>query len=318
MNKLSLQSEIPPHASGQRLDQVLAELHSDYSRARIQQWIKAGFVTMNGSIVTKPREKVFALDKIAIKATIEAEVEWVAEDIAIDILYEDEDIIVVNKQAGLVVHPAAGNWSGTLVNALLNHHPELEQLPRAGVVHRLDKETTGVMVVAKSIKAHTHLVNALQQRKVNRQYLCIVNGTLTAGGTIEQPIGRHPVNRKQMTVLNSGKDAITHYRIEQRFQHYTYLRVKLETGRTHQIRVHMSWFKHPLIGDPVYGGRFRQPPGASEQLLLNLRKFKRQALHATKLGLVHPSSGEKMTWSCDIPEDMRHMLESLELEEQAE
>ncbi len=316
MTEISLQGQIKENAEGQRLDQALAELFSDYSRSRIQQWIKSGEVSVNDQIVNKIRAKVYGNELIKIQTELEAEVIWDAEDISIDIVHEDEDIIVVNKAAGLVVHPATGNWHGTLVNALLNHHADLEQLPRAGIVHRLDKDTTGLMVVAKTLKAHTHLVNELQLRNVNRQYICVVNGALTAGGMIDQPINRHPVKRKQMTVIEGGKPSITHYRIEQRFSYYTVLRVKLETGRTHQIRVHMSWFKHPLVGDPVYGGRLRQPPGVSSGFMKQIRNFNRQALHATKLGLIHPTSGEQMTWDADIPEDMKKLINVLEQEEQ--
>jgi len=315
MTELSLQAQIPDQARGQRLDQALAELFSDYSRSRIQQWIRNGNVIINDKQVTKPRVKVQGDEFVVINAELEAEVSWQGEDITIDIVHEDEDIMVINKAAGMVVHPAAGNWSGTLVNALLHHHSELEQLPRAGIVHRLDKDTSGLMVVAKTLQSHTHLVKQLQERQVNRQYLCLAYGAITAGGTVDQPIARHPVRRKQMAVVENGKFAITHYRIEERFPHYSYLRVKLDTGRTHQIRVHMAWLKHPLVGDPVYGGRLRLPPGASNTLIETLRTFPRQALHATELGLIHPATKQDVSWQADIPPDMEQLLNVLRNEQ---
>ena len=317
MTELTLQAQIPEKAKGQRLDQALADLFSDYSRSRIQHWIRNGAVSVDERKITRPREKVKGLEQVSINAQLEAEVGWKAEDIAINIVHEDEDIIVVNKTAGMVVHPAAGNWEGTLVNALLHHQANLDQLPRAGIVHRLDKDTTGLMVVAKTLQAHNHLVNQLQQRKVNRQYLCLANGAITAGGSIDQPIARHPVRRKQMAVVGMGKTAITHYRIEERFKDYSLLRVKLETGRTHQIRVHMNWLKHPLVGDPVYGGRLRLPPAATDDLIAALRSFKRQALHATELGLVHPKSKNTVSWQCPIPDDMEQLLNVLRNNENA-
>jgi len=229
-----------------------------------------------------------------------------------DIVYEDDEILIINKPAGLVVHPAAGNWNGTLVNALLNHEPQLNTLPRAGIVHRLDKETSGLLMVAKSLKAHHSLTCQLQERSISREYLALVKGWMTAGGTVDAPIGRHPVDRKRYAVRDDGKPAVTHYRLEQRFAKFTLIRVKLETGRTHQIRVHMAYIKYPLVGDPVYGGRFQLPADCSEALELALRGFKRQALHATRLGLVHPETGEYMEWEQPMPEDMQHLLEVLQ------
>jgi 23S rRNA pseudouridine1911/1915/1917 synthase len=311
MTDLTLNAQISEKAQGQRLDQALASLFSDYSRSRLQIWIKKGNVSLNGIIVTKPREKVLGLEDVILTVELEPEVTWQAEDIAINIVHEDDDILVVNKAAGIVVHPAAGNWDGTLVNALLHHHPDLEKLPRAGIVHRLDKDTSGLMVVAKTLQAHAHLVNELQTRKVNRTYLCLANGAITAGGTVDQPIARHPVKRKLMAVVKSGKHAVTHYRVEQRFKNYTFLRVKLETGRTHQIRVHMAWLKHSLVGDPVYGKRLNLPPKAGDELITMLRTFNRQALHATELGLIHPKTLEAVQWQANIPNDMVLLLQSL-------
>ncbi|MCP3675015.1 MAG: 23S rRNA pseudouridine(1911/1915/1917) synthase RluD [Gammaproteobacteria bacterium] len=318
MTELSLQAKIPEQARGKRLDQALAELFSDYSRSRIQQWIKKRNVKVDDIIISRPREKVQGHELVTIQTELEAEVTWQAQNIDIDIVFEDDDIIVVNKDAGMVVHPAAGNWDGTLVNALLYHQPNLEQLPRAGIVHRLDKDTTGLMVVAKTLQAHTHLVNQLQARKVNRQYLCLANGSIPAGGTVDEPIGRHPVRRKQMAVIESGKPAITHYKVEEKFNHYSFLRVKLETGRTHQIRVHLAWLKHPLVGDPVYGGRLRLPPKASDKLIETLRAFPRQALHATELGIIHPSTKQDVSWQAPIPEDMKTLLTTIRDDENSQ
>ena len=308
MTELSLEAKLTEDTAGLRLDRALAGAFSDYSRARIQSWIRNGNVKIDGQIITKPRIKVLGDEQIIIHAELEAEVSWKGEDIAITIVYEDDDIIVVNKSAGLVVHPGAGNWQGTLVNALLFHHPDLEKLPRAGIVHRLDKETSGLMVVAKTLEAHTHLVNQLQARTVSRQYLCLAYGAITAGGTINRPIGRHPVKRTQMAVVETGKHATTHYRVEKRFNHFTFLRVKLETGRTHQIRVHMTWLKHALVGDPVYGAGLRLPPSAGEKLKQALSNFKRQALHATELGLIHPTTLEEVSWHAPLPADMESLL----------
>ena len=308
MTELSLEAKLVADTAGLRLDQALADIFSDYSRSRIQAWIRNGNVKIDGQIITKPRTKVMGEEQVIIHAELEAEVDWKGEDIAIDIVYEDDDIIVVNKSAGLVVHPGAGNWQGTLVNALLFHHPQLEELPRAGIVHRLDKDTSGLMVVAKTLEAHTHLVNQLQSRTVSRHYLCLAYGAITAGGTISRPIGRHPIKRTQMAVVESGKHATTHYRVEQRFNNFTFLRVKLETGRTHQIRVHLTWLKHSLVGDPVYGAGLRLPPGAGDDLKQVLSNFRRQALHATELGLIHPATLEEVNWQAPLPADMQDLL----------
>lgn len=301
---------IPVSLGEQRLDRALAELMPEHSRSRIQGWIKSGAVNVNGQVV-RPRDKVATDDVVSVHAEIESQERWEAEDIAIDIIYEDDHIIVLNKPAGLVVHPAAGHASGTLVNALLHHYPDIAKLPRAGIVHRLDKDTTGLMVVAKSLVAHTSIVDQLQTRTMGREYEAIVTGVMTGGGCVDQAMARHPQNRIKMAVHPFGKPAVTHYRLIERFDAHTHIRLKLETGRTHQIRVHMTHLHYPLVGDPVYGGRLRLPAGASEEVADAVRDFKRQALHAKKLTLIHPESGEEMSWEVDLPEDMVYLLTML-------
>ena len=293
-----------------RLDQCLAEIFPDYSRSKLQTWIKAGRVLVDGEAL-KGREKLDGGEEIELDAEAEQVVEYDAEDIPLDIVYEDESILIVNKPAGLVVHPAVGNWTGTLVNALLNHVPSLDTLPRAGIVHRIDKDTSGLLMVAKTLQAHNSLVEQLQERTIHREYLALVKGWMTAGGTVDQPIGRHPVDRKRNAVRRDGKEAVTHYRLEQRFKRHTLIRVKLETGRTHQIRVHMSHINYPLVGDQTYGGRFQMPAECNPALADALRNFKRQALHATKLGLDHPETGEYMEWEQPMPEDMQNLIKLL-------
>ncbi len=305
-----LTTVVPEEMFGQRLDQVLARLFPDYSRARLQQWIKAGQVKVDGG-QKKPRDKMMGGENIELLATTEEEVIWEGEDIPLDIVFEDEDIIIVNKVAGMVVHPAVGNPDGTLVNALLHHAPELNEVPRAGIVHRLDKDTSGLLAVARNLKAQKHLVDLLQARTMKRQYQAVACGVMTAGGTVDAAIARHSVNRKRMAVRNEGKPAVTHYRVIERFRAHTHIRVDLETGRTHQIRVHMAHVHYPLVGDPVYGQRLRMPPESSETMQNTLRSFRRQALHAARLGLTHPSTGEAMEWQAELPEDMRHLLRVL-------
>jgi 23S rRNA pseudouridine1911/1915/1917 synthase len=302
-----LMARVPDELAGMRLDQCLAEMFPDYSRSKLQTWIKAGRVRVDG-VALKGREKLDGGEEIELDAEAEAVLEDDAEDIPLDIIYEDEALLIVNKPAGLVVHPAVGNWRGTLVNALLNHDPELNTLPRAGIVHRIDKDTSGLLMVAKTLQSHNSLVEQLQERSINREYLALVKGWMTAGGTVDEPIGRHPVDRKRNAVRRDGKEAVTHYRLEQRFKRHTLIRVKLETGRTHQIRVHMSHINYPLVGDQVYGGRFQMPADCSPALAEALRNFKRQALHAAKLGLEHPETGEYCEWEQPLPEDMRHLL----------
>lgn len=306
---------MPPQLDGERLDAAAARLFCDYSRSRLQSWIKGGELLLDGALC-RPRDKVREGSRLELVAELEAEVSWQAQPIALDILHEDESIIVINKPAGLVVHPAAGHADGTLVNALLAHAPTMAQLPRAGIVHRLDKDTSGLMVAAKTLPAHHHLVTQLQARTVKRQYSAVCVGGLTGGGTIDAPIGRHPRQRKKMAVLAAGgKHAVTHFRIDRRFGHHTAIEVSLETGRTHQIRVHMAHRRYPLIGDPLYGGRPRIPAGASVILIGALRAFSRQALHARRLGLEHPVSGQHLLFECELPADMQQLLTVLECED---
>ena len=305
--KVQLELSIPDDRRGRRLDQVLAELVQDYSRSRLQQWIRSGQVTLDGRL-PQPRDKVMGGETVRIDAEIVEQTANEAEAIPLDLVYEDADLLVINKPAGLVVHPAAGNPAGTLLNALLHYDSSLAGIPRAGIVHRLDKNTSGLMVVARNLTAHKRLVEALQARTVKREYLTVVYSVLTAGGRIEAPIGRHPVDRKRMAVIASGKEAVTHYRVEERFRAHTLVRVQLETGRTHQIRVHMAYKHFPVLGDPVYGGRLRLPKGGDTEFREVLSGFRRQALHATQLGLVHPASGAALSWQAGVPDDMARLL----------
>ena len=303
-------AEVPEHLSGCRLDQALAEMFPNYSRSKLQTWIRAGRVHVDG-VVRKPKDKVEGGESIVLDAEPELVISCEAEPIPLDIVYQDESLIVINKPAGLVVHPAAGNWQGTLQNGLLHLDPNLATLPRAGLVHRIDKETTGLLVIARTLSAHKNLIDQLQARTISREYLAITKGRMTAGGTVDAAIGRHPVDRKRYSVQPSGKNAVTHYRVQERFLLHTLIRVKLETGRTHQIRVHMAHIRYPLLGDPVYGGRFRLPPACPETLESCLRSFRRQALHATKLGLEHPKTGDHCEWEAEIPDDMANVLVEL-------
>ena len=307
---IQLTAEVPADLGGQRLDQVAAQLFDEYSRSRLSGWIKDGRLTVDG-VVLRPRDIVHSGAVLSLQAEQEAQGEWVAQDIALNIVYEDEHILVIDKPAGLVVHPAAGHADGTLLNALLHHVPDIINVPRAGIVHRLDKDTTGLMVVAKTLQAQTKLVDQLQKRTVSRIYECICIGVITSGATIDAPIGRSSANRQRMAVIDGGKPAVTHYRVLERFRSHTHVRVKLETGRTHQIRVHMTHVGYPLVGDPLYAGRFRIPPAASPTLVQTLKEFPRQALHARFLELEHPVSGQRMKWVSPLPEDMVWMLSLL-------
>jgi 23S rRNA pseudouridine1911/1915/1917 synthase len=304
------QASVSENDNGKRLDQVAARLFDDYSRARLQIWIKSGELTVNGSIA-RPRDKVFEADLLVLDATLEEESRWEAMPMDLAVVYEDDDLLVINKPAGLVVHPAAGHINDTLLNALLHHCPDLVNIPRAGIVHRLDKDTSGLLVIAKTLSAHADLVEQLHNRTVKREYEAITYDVMTGGGKVDMPIGRHPSQRKKMAVVDSGKEAITHYRVIKRYPAHTHVAVKLETGRTHQIRVHMAQIRYPLVGDPVYGGRLRMPANAPEVLRENLRLFNRQALHARRLGLIHPTTGEHIEWECDLPQDMQNLLAAL-------
>jgi 23S rRNA pseudouridine1911/1915/1917 synthase len=310
--QLNLSAEVTDEQLGFRLDQALASLFPDYSRSRIKEWILADRVKVDGQLVSRPREKVYTGQQLNIDALLEDEVVFEAQDIKLNIVFEDEHILVINKPAGLVVHPGAGNPNGTVLNALLHHYPEIAEVPRAGIVHRLDKDTTGLMVIAKTVPAQTHLVASLQAREITREYEAIAMGCFTAGGRVEAAIGRDKVNRVKMAVNpTGGKHAVTHYRVAEKYRAHTRLRLRLETGRTHQIRVHMAHIGHVLVGDPVYGGRPRPPKGASEKLISTLREFKRQALHATMLRLTHPITGEQMEWHAPVPDDMAQLAQAL-------
>lgn len=301
---------VPPELSDQRLDQAVARLMPEHSRSRIQGWVRSGQLTVNGQ-KRRPRDRVLVDDQVEVAAETVAEVTWEAEPIGLDIIHEDEHLIVVNKPAGLVVHPAAGHEAGTLVNALLNHAPELERIPRAGIVHRLDKDTTGIMVVARSLEAHTSLVEQLQERRMGREYQAVCVGELTGGGRIDEPIGRHPRQRKKMAVVPDGRPALTHYRLVNRLAGFSHIRCQLESGRTHQIRVHMAHVHHPLLGDPTYGSRMRYPKGTDEPLRAALDGFRRQALHASRLELAHPVTDEFCEWEAPLPADLRELLDAL-------
>lgn len=300
---------------GQRLDQALAKLFLKYSRSRIKEWILERRVNINGTIIDKPAVRILGGEHVSITADVsEVEQCWKAQNIQLDIFYEDNDLIVINKPSKLVVHPSPGNPDGTLLNALLYHYPQLTDVPRAGIVHRLDKDTTGLMVVAKTLLAQTYLVKALQSHEIIREYEAVVIGTMIAGGTVNEPMARHATKRTHMAVQPMGKAATTYYRIMEHFRAHTHLRLRLETGRTHQIRVHMAHINHPLVGDPLYSGRPRPPPSISDALIEILRGFDRQALHATMLRLYHPITGIEMNWHVPLPQDMIKLIDSLKVD----
>jgi len=307
---------VPDELAGQRLDQALAALFPDYSRSRLQGWIRAGQVRVDGRTL-RPRDKVDGGEEIVLSAELEDETRAEPEPIRLAVLHEDEEILVLDKPAGLVVHPGAGNAAGTLVNALLHHRPDLRVLPRAGLVHRLDKDTSGVMVVACTPGAHAALVRQLEERSVKREYEAVCVGVMTGGGTVDAPIGRHPVDRIRMAIREGGREAVTHYRVAARFRGHTHVLCRLETGRTHQIRVHLASIRHPIVGDPVYGGRFALPKGASPALIEALRGFRRQALHAARLELVHPGSGEIVHFEAPLAADLQALLAALRLDASA-
>ena len=312
--QIRLNATVADSQLGQCLDQALAELFPDYSRSRIKEWILDNRVQVNDKIINKPKEKMLGGEKIEVDALIEEDVRWEPQNIPLNIVYEDDDILVINKPRDLVVHPGAGNPDGTVLNALLYRYPEIVNVPRAGIVHRLDKDTTGLMVVAKTVPAQTHLVEALQRREITREYEAVATGRMTAGGLVNEPISRHPTKRTHMAVHPMGKPAVTHYRVMEHFRAHTRLRLRLETGRTHQIRVHMAHIHHPLIGDQLYGGRPRPLKGASEEFRETLRRFDRQALHATMLRLYHPITGIEMEWHAPLPDDMVELIRVLKVD----
>lgn len=305
-----LEAVVPLEQAGRRFDQVLAELFPEFSRSRLTAWIKSGEALLDG-IEAKPKQALRGGETLTVWVTPTIETVAEPEPIDLDLRHADDEVIVLHKPAGLVVHPGAGNPRGTLVNALLHFDAKLAELPRAGIVHRLDKDTSGLMVVARSLRAHAALVQQLSSREVHRQYLAVVGGAMVAGGTVNAPIGRHPSDRIRQAVTESGREAITHYRVRERFRSHTLVECKLETGRTHQIRVHMAHVRHPLVGDPLYGGNLRLPRGATEVLVEALRGFKRQALHAESLAFVHPASGETLSFSSTLPDDMLRLLATL-------
>lgn len=306
---------IPSEYHHQRIDSVLAHMLPEYSRSQLSQWIKTGAITLNNT-KCKPKDKALS------GATIQIDVQYsetnmdftqcIPEDIPLNIIYEDDDVLVINKPAGLVVHPGAGNKDHTLVHALLHHAPDLHHLSRAGIIHRLDKDTTGLLIIAKTLTAHTSLTRQMQARDIERHYYTLVQGYLISGGTIDTGFGRHPRNRLKMSVMESGRQAITHYFIQQHYPDYTLLNVQLMTGRTHQIRVHMAHINHPVVGDPLYGGRMKLPAQATDSLKTQLQQFKRQALHARSLSFYHPQTGEPLHFEAPIPDDFKQLLDSLE------
>lgn len=310
MDTTRLEGIVPAELDGKRLDQALAGMFPDYSRSRLKEWILAGQVAIDGR-QQAPRARVHHGQRIVLTATREIREVAPAQPLQMAIVYEDEDVLLIDKPAGLVVHPGAGNPSGTLMNGLLHHAAQLAALPRCGILHRLDKDTTGLLLVAKTLAAHTRLVQDLQERKIAREYRGVCNGRLTAGGRIDAPIGRHPTSRTRMAVVPGGREAVTHYRVLARFAAHTFCAIRLETGRTHQIRVHFAHQRHPLVGDPVYGGRLGIPAGASERLAAVLRQFHRQALHASRIGFRHPASERAMNFQAPLPSDFVALLQAL-------
>jgi 23S rRNA pseudouridine1911/1915/1917 synthase len=306
--------EIPPELAGQRLDSALAKLLPEHSRTRIKGWIESGAVTISRH-ACRPRDLVEAGFRVHVRMTVEVpQTEVLPEKIALQIVHEDKDLLVIEKPAGLVVHPGAGNPAHTLQNALLGFDATLGKLPRAGLIHRLDKDTSGLLVVARNPEAQTSLSRQLEARTMSREYLALCVGVMTGGGTIDAPIGRNRSDRLRMAIRGSGRPAVTHYRVIEKFRAHTYLSVQLETGRTHQIRVHLSHLKYPIVGDPVYGGRFGQPKGASSELMAVLRAFKRQALHAATLGFDHPRSGKRLTLHSKVPQDFEQLLRQMQID----
>ena len=314
--RLSLQFQLDESYLGQRIDQAAATVWSDFSREKLKQWMKDGHLLVNGNIV-KPKYKCEGTELLSLEVELETQTTAKAENIPLNIVYEDDDILVINKPVGMVVHPGAGNPNGTLVNALLHHFPKSAELNRAGIVHRIDKGTSGLLVVAKNLEAQFSLSKQLAKKTVYRIYDLVSYGNIIAGGTIDEPIKRHPKDRIKMAILPGGRDAVTHYNVKERFQHFTRVQAQLETGRTHQIRIHFTYIGYPLVGDPVYMSRVKVPAGASELLVATLRGFRRQALHATKLGLIHPRTKEEMMFEAPWAEDFAALVEVLRSENKA-
>lgn len=309
MKTIHLQSQIPEALVNHRLDQALAKLFPEYSRSVLQSWVKNGHVKVDGETWRRPRNKVSLHQHIEITAEVQENEIWQGQALPLAIIYEDDSLIIINKPAGLVVHPGAGVPDSTLVNALIHHAPELKHLPRAGLIHRLDKDTTGLLVIAKTLIAHNALIKTLQAREIHREYEAIVNGIVISGGKIDAPIGRHPVHRTRMSVVNQGRSAITHYRVLERFRAHSHLLIKLETGRTHQIRVHLAHINYPIVGDPTYHKRRQAiPANLTSELRAALTQFKRQALHARRLQFIHPITQEKMSFEAPLPSDMQQLL----------
>jgi 23S rRNA pseudouridine1911/1915/1917 synthase len=303
--------DLPPEFAGRRLDQVLAQILSQYSRSRLQRWMEEGAILVNG-LPARARDLVTGGESVTVEARLPKETGIKAEKLPLDIVHEDSSIIILNKPPGVVVHPGAGNPGKTLQNALLAHDTKLKRVPRAGLVHRIDKDTSGLLVVARTIDAQTKLVAELGEHEIEREYLAVCTGAMTGGGTVDKPIDRHRSHRLKFTVRSDGREAVTHYRIEKRFRQHTLARVRLETGRTHQIRVHMEHVGYPIVGDPLYGGRKRFPKGATPELRETLEHFKRQALHAAKLTLTHPKSGKRVSFDAPLPEDLQGLIDMLQ------
>lgn len=310
MTNEALKQAVPPELAGERLDRALARMFPEYSRTRLKDWITRGLVTVDGRAM-RPRDTLAGGEAVLLRPRSEPAVTSRPEEIALDVVHEDADVLVVNKPPGLVVHPGAGNPGGTLMNGLLHHAPEVVDLPRAGIVHRLDKDTSGLLLVGKNLHAHTALVRQMSGREIERRYLAVCTGVLTGGGTIDAPIGRHRVDRLRMSVRDDGKPAVTHYRVLERFAAHTYISVQLESGRTHQIRVHFAWKRYPVLGDPLYGGRLALPAGAGERLQDVLRSFRRQALHAARLEFNHPRAGSRVVAEAPLPKDFTELLDAL-------